>query len=595
MRPEDAPNFNLLWSALLFEELRRCGLSHVVLSPGSRSSPLCLAAARTAGLQTHTHFDERGAAFFALGIARAHRRPVALVCTSGSAVANYLPALVEAAASMIPLIVITADRPPELLQSGANQAIDQPGIFGRYVRWETTLPCPTTEIPARFLLSTADQAWQLATHAPTGPVHLNCQFREPLAPIALGGPFDDYLADLAAWRAGDAPHTTWYPPRAFMDGEQQRDVINLVHHAKLGALVIGQLDDPLEIHAARVLAEAMPWPVLPDVLSGVRMGPGATDLAAHYDQLLLSPRFREMFQPEVIFHIGGAITSKRLNEFVAGCPKYVYVAGHGLRKDPAHRVTHRVECDLASFCGWLTTWVRGRGDKARLAPLAALSNLVGAEIDAWLATQSTLTEMHIARLVTRHAPEGSCIVTGNSMPVRDLDVYAATDGRATRVSANRGASGIDGNVATALGMARALEVPTTAIVGDLTALHDLNSLALVREVPTPFVLVVINNDGGGIFSFLPIREHAGDDYEALFGTPHGLGFEHAAKIFGLAYAAPANAADFAAIYAAAIAQGQPTLIEVQTQRDENLADHRALQGHLVRMIDAAIVAHAPQA
>jgi len=595
MTPEHAPNINLLWGHLLFEELRRCGLAQVVISPGSRSSPLCVAAARTPGLHTHIHYDERGAAFFALGMARAHMRPVALVCTSGSAVANYLPALVEAAASMIPLIVITADRPPELLQSGANQAIDQPGIFGRYVRWETTLPCPTTEIPARFVLSTTDQAWHLATHAPAGPVHLNCQFREPLAPVAAGGPFDAYLADITAWRERNAPHTTWYPPRAFMDGEQQREVINHVHQATLGALVIGQLDDPLEIHAARVLAEAMPWPVLPDVLSGVRMGPGAADLAAHYDQLLLSDRFRAMFQPEVIFHIGGAITSKRLNEFVTGCPKYVYVAGHGLRKDPAHRVTHRVECDLVSFCGWLTTWVRGRGDKTRLAPLAALSELVGHACDAWLAEAPALTEMHVARLVSQHAPEGSCIVAGNSMPVRDLDLYASTAGRATRVIANRGASGIDGNLATALGAAKALGVPTTAIVGDLTALHDLNSLALVRELSTPFVLVVINNDGGGIFSFLPIREHAGDDYEALFGTPHGLGFEHAASMFGLAYAAPANAADFIAIYAAAIAQCTPTLIEVRTQRDDNLQQHRALQAHLVATIDAAIAPHAPQA
>jgi 2-succinyl-5-enolpyruvyl-6-hydroxy-3-cyclohexene-1-carboxylate synthase len=310
------------------------------------------------------HFDERGAAFFALGLARAKMRPVALICTSGSAVSNYLPAVVEAAASCIPLVLLTADRPPELLQTGANQAIEQPGVFAKYVRWETTLPCPTTDVPARFVLSTVDQACHLAMRPPAGPVHLNCMFREPLAPVAAGGPFDAYLHEIAGWRASSAPYTKYYPPRAFMDSEQQREVVNHAHFAKIGALIIGQLDDPLEINAARILAEAMPWPVLPDVLSGVRVGNGAEEIAAHYDQLLLSPRFRAVFNPDTVFHIGGAVTSKRLNEFLAERrPKYVYTASHGLRKDPNHLVTHRVECDLISFCGWLTAWVRGRGSK----------------------------------------------------------------------------------------------------------------------------------------------------------------------------------------------------------------------------------------
>lgn len=595
MRPEDAPNLNLLWSALLFEELRRCGLRHVVLSPGSRSSPLCVAAAQNTGLETHMHFDERGAAFFALGLARVTMCPVALACTSGSAVANYLPALVEAAASCVPLVVITADRPPELLQTGANQAIEQPGIFGRYVRWESALPCPTREIPARFVLSTADQAWHAATHAPAGPVHLNCQFREPLAPIPSGGPFDDYLAEIGTWRESAAPHTTWYPPRPFMDGEQQREVINHVHHARIGALVIGQLDDPLEIHAARVLAEAMPWPVLPDVLSSVRGAEGA-GLVPHYDQLLLSARFREVFQPDTILHIGGAITSKRLNEFIAERrAKYVHVAGHGLRKDPQQCVTHRVECDVASFCGWLTTWVRGRGDAARLAPLHALAQLVEHGIDTWLEAQPAMTEMHVARLVSRHAPAGSGILAGNSMPVRDLDFYAEARTPAARIMANRGASGIDGNLATAIGAARSLDVPFTAVVGDLTALHDLNSLALLRGIETPFVLIVINNDGGGIFSFLPIQAHAGDAFEPLFGTPHGLGFAHAAQLFGLAYAAPSTPQALIEAYQAAMGGRGATLIEVRTARDTNVQQHRALQGHLTDLIDAAIAAHQPQA
>lgn len=592
MAIDEAPNINLLWAGLLLEELRRCGVEHVVISPGSRSSPLTVAAARTSGLRSHVHFDERGAAFFALGLARAQMRPVALICTSGSAVANYLPAIVEASASNIPLIVLTADRPPELLQAGANQAIEQPGLFTKYLRWETTLPCPTIDAPARFVLTTADQAVHLAQRAPAGPVHLNCMFREPLAPIPAGAPFTDYLQDIAMWRGGNAPYTKYYPARGFMDSEQQREVVNHAHFAKIGALVIGQLDDPLEVNAARILADAMPWPVLPDALSGIRIGNGAEDLAAHYDQLLLSPRFRQLFNPDTIFHIGGAITSKRLNEFIAQRrPKYVYVASHGLRKDPGHVVTHRVECDLTAFCGWLTAWVRGRGSKDLLAPLLNLSRLAGATIDAWLDACPDLTEMHVARIVSRMAPAGSTLFAGNSMPIRDLDMFAAADGAVDRVFANRGASGIDGNLATALGAAVALARPLTAIVGDLTALHDLNSLALLKGVNVPVVIVVINNDGGGIFSFLPIHQHAPAEYEHYFGTPHGLGFAQAASMFGAAYAAPRTSAEFGAVYSQAIHTAGATLIEVRTQRDANLTQHRALQQHVAETVDAAIAAH----
>lgn len=589
----EAANINGLWAALLIEELRRCGVRHVVVSPGSRSTPLTLAAASTPGIEAHAHFDERGAAFYALGLARAHLQPAALICTSGSAAANYLPALVEAAASCVPLIVLTADRPPELLHTGANQAIDQPGLFAKYVRWEQTLPCPTTEIPARFLLTTVDQACHAAMRAPAGPVHLNCMFREPLAPVPSGCDFSGYLADVAAWRDGVGPYTKYYPARGFMDSEQEREVVNHAHFAKIGVLVIGQLDDPLEIHAARVLAEAMPWPVLPDVLSSVRVAPGGHELAACYDHLMLSERFRAHFNPDVVFHIGGAITSKRLNEFLAARrPKYVHIAPHGLRRDPGHIVTHRVEADLRAFCGWLTAWVRGRGDKALLAPLLGLSRLAGDAIDAWLAAHDALAEMHVARIVSRAAPPGSLVFLGNSMPVRDFDMYADSACAAGRIMANRGASGIDGNLATALGAARALGQPLTAIVGDLTALHDLNSLALVRAAGVPVVIVVVNNDGGGIFSFLPVREHAGGAFEPWFGTPHGFGFAQAAAMFGLRHAAPRTAAAFQQIYAEAMASGAPTLIEVATNREDNVRQHRALQSHVASVVDAAITAHA---
>ena len=287
------------------------------------------------------------------------------------------------------------------------------------------------------------------------------------------------------------------------------------------------------------------------------------------------------------------MTSKRVNEFFAARrQKYVYVASHGLRRDPTHTVTHRVECDLVSFCGWLTSGVRGRGSKELLRPLLELSRFAGATVDAWLEAEASLTEMHVARTVSRLAPAGSIILAGNSMPVRDMDMYAAANGKTERIIANRGASGIDGNLATALGAATALDAPLTAVVGDLTALHDLNSLALARATARPVVIVVINNDGGGIFSFLPIHQHAGREYEPLFGTPHGLGFSGAAAMFGLQYVAPTSPVEFADAYTRAIAGPGATLIEVRTDRTENLKLHRALLAQVGGAVDAAIAAHA---
>ncbi len=573
----DAPNLNYFWAGLLVEELVRCGVECFCLSPGSRCAPLTATAARHPRARTIVHYDERGAAFHALGRASATGQPVALLCTSGSAVANYWPAVVEASAAHVPLVLITADRPPELLDCGANQAIDQRDIFGRYVRWSVQLPCPDPTIDPHMILSTAGQAVYRAQRAPAGPVHINCMFREPLDPSPCDG--DAVAAGVnrvAEWLARREAYATWPLPKTTISDREQAWIINRFNHVSKGVLVAGQVRHPHESEAVAMLAEALGWPVFPDIASGLRLRPGPRCIH-HYDQLLLSEAFRAECRPEVVLHLGGAVTSRRLAEHWAAIrPEYLYVAAHPLRHDPAHLVSRRWETDIVEFCQWLAPAVRHRSAKPWGEHWVAASAKVSETIDAWMDATDTLSEIGVARMLSRLCPENHVLFLGNSMPVRDMDMYAATDGMVPRIAVNRGASGIDGNIATASGYPAASGKPVTAIIGDVALLHDLNSLGLLRAAGAPVVLVVINNDGGGIFSFLPIAA-ASDVFERAFAAPHGRHFEDAARLFDLHYACPDSPAALESAYVNALRLGQSMLIEVCTRRDENFRQHMQLR------------------
>ncbi|HPO12741.1 MAG TPA: 2-succinyl-5-enolpyruvyl-6-hydroxy-3-cyclohexene-1-carboxylic-acid synthase [Candidatus Hydrogenedentes bacterium] len=583
---DNAPNINHLWAGLLVEELARGGVCCFCISPGSRSTPLAMAAARHPRVPSVVHFDERGAAFHALGWASATGKPAVLICTSGSATANFWPAVVEASMSGVPLILLTADRPPELLDCGANQAIDQIRLYGEYVRWSFTLPCPDPEIPPGMVLTTVDQALYRAQHPPAGPVHLNCMFREPLAPLLKDQEqIKACMETLSKWRHAQAPFTSFRIPNIRLKTEDDLALLNLLNDVKRGLLVVGRLRTAKESEAARLLAETLQWPVFPDVCSGVRLA-GATKApyVAHYDQLLLSDTFQRECTPEFVLHLGGAITSKRLQEHLARLrPEYMLVNAQPFRQDPFHQVTHRVEMGITGFGKWLTPSVRDIGAPSWGKDFSEYSQRISRQVDDWLNEASALSEIAVARLVSRQRPAGSIVFLGNSMPIRDMDMYGAPDGPEGLVVANRGASGIDGNIATAAGYANALQTPVTAVIGDLAALHDLNSVSLLRASAAPVILVVVNNNGGGIFSLLPIAEYE-ENFEKCFGTPHGLTFEEAARMFGISYACPDSQELFAQAYGQAIAKGSSSLIEVRTDRAENVRAHRELQAALRTVI-----------
>ncbi|GMV94806.1 MAG: 2-succinyl-5-enolpyruvyl-6-hydroxy-3-cyclohexene-1-carboxylate synthase [Candidatus Hydrogenedentota bacterium] len=581
-----ARTLNELWAKLIVEELIRCGVDRFVLSPGSRCTPLTLAVAEHPRAKSVIHFDERGTAFFALGQARALGGPVALVCTSGTATANYLPAIVEAAQSLVPLIVLTSDRPPELLDTGANQTIDQNQLYGRYARCYHAVPCPDRAIAPEVLLTAVDHAVHRAKSAPQGPVHLNCAYREPLAPVESGEDFESYLSGIATWRSQGRPYTTCARTEHAVTPEDAQFLTDLLRSAQRGVIVAGQMDAQVADEVL-TLGQALGWPILADVTSGLRLGTAGTTVVHHVDQLLHAPQVRELLTPDVVLHFGGPVTSKRLMQQLELRPPehYIRVADHPLRHDPIHRVTLRIQTDPRTFCIGLASACRSTRAVEWTQTLLAWNDAASAAIDAHLNPALEISEPGLARQIARLIDQGNALFLGNSMPIRDMDMFGDPAGERVVVYANRGASGIDGNIATAAGIAQARGCTVTAVIGDLAALHDLNSLAVLRNREAKVILIIINNDGGGIFHFLPVAERT-DHFERYFGTPHGLAFASAAEQFGLKYARPNSVDSFTAAYEAACELPESSIIEVQTGRESNRTLHRELQEAVVAAIES---------
>jgi 2-succinyl-5-enolpyruvyl-6-hydroxy-3-cyclohexene-1-carboxylate synthase len=560
------------WADCLVDELVRCGIELFCLAPGSRSTPLVMAIARHPQAKAVMHYDERGAAFLALGYGRATGRPAAWVTTSGTAVANGFPAVVEASQDEVPLLLLTADRPPELRDSGANQTIDQVKLFGTYVRWQFELPVPSTELDRAFLQTTVDQAVYRSRRSPAGPVHLNCAFREPLAP----GP-----EQLPAIEQAQAPRTHYAMPVVAPDPETVAHLSAILGKRSRGLLVVGRLRTFEAAAAVQTLAQRLGWPLLPDVTSGLRLAPAAFPLVPFYELLLYDPlQAARVLQPEAVLHLGGRFVSKRLAQFLKAARPRIYVHVHDspMRLDPDHQVTHRLESDITLFCQSFEDALPPASTPSAWAQhWHEASKAFEAALEAQFQRVQLLYEPDVAwHLGSWLSPNGG-LVLASSLPVRLVQTWAALPQASLPVAANRGASGIDGTVATAAGFSIGLAGPVTLLIGDLALLHDLNSLALLRD--RPVVVIVLNNNGGGIFSFLPIAQHA-KVFEPFFATPHNLRFEAAAALFGLTYAAPQTLAELKQAYCEARSRSSATLIEVRTERTRTLQRWQELEAGL---------------
>ncbi|WP_310487049.1 2-succinyl-5-enolpyruvyl-6-hydroxy-3-cyclohexene-1-carboxylic-acid synthase [Chamaesiphon sp. VAR_69_metabat_338] len=578
---------NQLWGYLIVEELLRNGVNYFVISPGSRSTPLTVAVAQNARASKIICLDERAAAFHAIGYARATGNPAVLICTSGTAAANYFPAVIEAAIDNIPLIILSSDRPPELRQTGANQTINQVNLYGDYPVWQFDLPCPTAEINPNVVLTTIDLAVSKSRQAPGGVVHLNCMFREPLAPTDSPVEVPESLLKWSESRfsVGEAPPTAYtrYAAKLTIPATAEiQSLVDTLASTARGILFVGQLKSTAEIQAVVKLAARLNWAVFADIQSGLRLRQDLPNLIHYFDRLLLTDIVVELEQIETIVQIGTRIVSAQWFKWIEKHPpkNYIAIADNPDRYDPNHLVSLRIESDIAYLCDRLCEQLPQFSPSIWVQKLRAASDRIGVTAANFLKT-SKLTEPLIARTISELIPSQHGLWVSNSMPIRDLDMFGigaiAEDSQSLslRVGANRGTSGIEGAIASATGFAIGLQSPVTAIVGDLSSLYDLNSFALLRHNSQPVIVVIINNDGGGIFSFLPIAKST-QLFDTYFGTPHGLDFQHAAAMFKLDYYHPQNSDEFIHTYQQAVDNHRSAIIEVTTDRTENLQIHQAL-------------------
>jgi 2-succinyl-5-enolpyruvyl-6-hydroxy-3-cyclohexene-1-carboxylate synthase len=585
----DEPNINALWGHLIVEELIRNGIDQFVVAPGSRSTPLVQAIARNPRAQPHLWIDERGAGFFALGHARATGRPAVVVTTSGTAVANLLPAVVEASLDAVPLILLTADRPHELREVGANQSVRQTGMFSEHVRWSFDMPAPDDRLPARMVLTTIDHAVARAEGAWHGPVQLNCPFREPLAPVP--SPWDaGCLRGLETWRKNERPFTEHHE---YTDGHMRPEDCGLdaladdLRGRRDVLVVAGRMSgwtvpDPRVRHFARERG----WPLYADLRSGFRLGDrDAQARTPNLDRLLEGSRPEGAPPPRSVIQFGARLTSKRMQTWLESgtCERYIVVDRCPTRLDPGHVVSHRYEMDPVHFCETLGEALGEAGTVTVDAGWVHGAAAIQDAIETWLEAEDDLSEAWVARWLSRHMIADSGLFVSSSMPIRDLQEYGCADGPWLRVDANRGASGIDGVVSTAAGFASGLGRPTTLLIGDLALLHDVNALAMLRDRREALTIVVVNNGGGGIFSFLPVSDFD-DVLTPLINTPHALRFEGVTFSCGLPYTRVHTRDAFASAYRDAQKMKRTSVIEVTSRIDTNVRDHRALEAAIGRAL-----------
>lgn len=625
----DPQNPTYAYVGAFVNELQRSGLRHVVICPGSRSTPLAMVFTATPAIRTWMHVDERSAAFFALGMAKRLNSPVAMLCTSGTAAANFLPAIVEAHLTHVPLLVLTADRPPELRACGAPQAIDQNRLYGTHVKWymETALPEATNEA-LRYIRTIACRAVAQARALPAGPVHLNMPFREPLtpAPIANQPLPPESERDPLAWqgRPDEQPYVGvnevgLLPPRIGMITQ----LVERIKTAPQGLIIAGPQTDPELAEPLLQLARQIGYPILADPLSQLRGRANEDDLViTSYDAFLRGERFCSQYEPQLILRFGAMPVSKPVLLYLKrypACSQVIIDPYHGW-EEPTQLAAQIFYCDAAGFCQQFVDAFDFRHPPFEEFTHSFKRNLAPRLTDwtkAWqLADRVTrqalstaindLPDLFEGRIFTELAellPVRALLYAGNSMPVRDMDTFfwprvsITPDDMDTfywyeqariRCLGNRGASGIDGVVSSALGASAAggPEEPAVLVIGDLSFYHDLNGLLAARLHSLDLTIVLVNNDGGGIFSFLPQAAYP-EHFEQLFGTPTDLDFRPVVEMYGGSFQRVEDWDEFRQAVKAGLATGGLRVIEVTSERERNVKAHRVLWQSVEMALESA--------
>jgi 2-succinyl-5-enolpyruvyl-6-hydroxy-3-cyclohexene-1-carboxylate synthase len=623
------------------QELARCGLRAACTSPGSRCAPLVLALARDQRLRCFSHIDERCAGFFALGLAKASHLPVALTCTSGTAVAELLPAVVEAREARVPLIVLSADRPPELREVGAGQTIDQLGIFGRYAKWFFDVGVPEPGAASeRWLRTLACRAYWTALEGRPGVVHLNFALREPLVSERLADAALEARAESPGGGRPDGRPLVTRPAARAVLAEEAESLAAAVAGCRRGVVVAGrhERDTPLGEAAAAFCATAG-WPLLADPLSGARRGEAAI---AHYDAMLRDETFCERMRPDIVLRVGDLPTSKPLRQWLAAMPEVpqATIDSEGVWPDPDATLCRVFALDPAAALAalraprgeedWLVSW-RDADQRAAGAIRATLSGDGGAPAggdapgagdthgggnapagghtpsaggtrgkggapasghtpSAGDTRGESLSEPLVAAELGALLPERATLFVASSMPVRDVETFWPVRADPPRVLCNRGANGIDGTISSAFGAAAADDGPVVLLIGDVALAHDIGGLLAATRLGSKLTIVLVNNEGGGIFDFLPVaqapaarapipetdtaRTGEHDLYTRHIATPTGLDFAKAAELYELGHEPVSDLAGFRAALERALTSPRSILIEVRSEREANVALHR---------------------
>ncbi|MDA1353587.1 MAG: 2-succinyl-5-enolpyruvyl-6-hydroxy-3-cyclohexene-1-carboxylic-acid synthase [bacterium] len=551
------------YCAVLLEEWCRLGLADVCLAPGSRSTPLVVAldALKSRyGIRVHTHIDERGLGFFALGLAKATGKPAIVITTSGTAVANLLPAVVEASQTYTPMIVVSADRPPWHIGVGANQAIVQPGLFGGYVRLEIDAEVPGSDVSLVHSVQQADQLWQTAIHpCHSGPVHLNVPFCEPL----LGDRLHDshvVFDGLSSWKDSEAPYGLpdglAEQNRAQMDYRLSSDDATLFTRASAGLIVVGELVDGLDIEAIVQLGSQLGWPIVADPLSGCLA-------LKHYPFIPYGDYFwRDLMDqgvsPDVVLHLGGPVVSRKLQAFMASRREaLVHVDQTDRVVNPDGAVTRRIITPVRVFAAqFISLRIPAQNWLDRRLPNMGwmddhIASFFSSKTQA-PSSDAVASELSVVRELSGLVPEDGTLFVGNSLPIRELLWVGARDGKCRRILGNRGASGIDGLVSTAAGVSAGSRAPVTLLIGDMSALHDLSGWLWLARSECAVVMVVVNNGGGAIFDHLSISQEQSALVPDYYTMARDVSFVNLAKGIGVPVKLVSTVASFKTAYKSAL-------------------------------------------
>ena len=591
---QDAANPAYIYAVVFVDELQRAGIRNVVICPGSRSTPLAMAFASQTAIRTWMHVDERSAAFFGLGMAKKLHKPVALLCTSGTAAANFLPAIVEATLSHVPLLVLTADRPHELRDNGAPQSIDQNRLYGTYAKWFVEVALPeATDAALRYIRTIADRAVSVTQAIPSGPVHLNFPFREPLTPESIHGqslpPVEQ--RDLIAWqgRPGNTPYTQIHDTSlGTSDISTIGKIQHLVSEAQRGLIIAGPNDDLTLTEPLTRLAQSLGYPILADPLSQLRCSVSQQSMVlTSYDAFLRIDSFIERAQPELIIRFGAMPTSKPLLLYLkhyASTP-LVVIDGNNSWEEPTQLASQLIHANPTALCNDLLHAIEQHQTDEEMPSVASRAWLSLWQDTDKITQQVLLNTIYDFReifegRVFSELPnllqDGTTLYVGNSMPVRDLDTFFWSSKQRIRIMGNRGANGIDGVISSALGAsAVAGNEPTVLVLGDLSFFHDLNGLLAASLHELNLTIILINNDGGGIFSFLPQASHP-QHFEQLFGTPTGLNFRPVVEMYGGRFQRVDNWESFRKAVNQGLHSSGLDVIEIPTERTSNVKMHRQL-------------------